>query len=300
MSQPEDWGVQEAGPATPQAFAGRINDSLDALLSLHKGGARPDYAVAGTMWIDDTATPWLLYLYDGTSDILLGSINNSTHAITWISSAAYTLGSFQVFTSSGTWTKPDGCRAVLVEVVGPGGGGAGATGGSSECSVGGGGGAGEYARRWITSPGSSETVTVGTGGAGGAANATPQAGAAGSGNSSFGSHVSAAPGQGGSPMTTGTSPLFVAGGAGGNGGSGGTIICKGQPGSPGIRLSGTVGHSGNGAPGPFGGGGEGSVSVNNGIVGEIGAGGSGAASFSVAQRGGGNGGNGIVIVWEFY
>lgn len=72
----------------------------------------------------------------------------------------------EVFTSSGTWTKPSGTTSIEVWVVGGGGGGSGiassATGGGS-----GGGGGGATYKRFTTGIGTTETVTVGTGGAGG-------------------------------------------------------------------------------------------------------------------------------------
>jgi hypothetical protein len=60
--------------------------------------------------------------------------------------------SFQVFTSSGTWTRPAGCKAVKVIVTGGGGGGGGSSSGGSggtssfgaHCSATGGGGGGHF------------------------------------------------------------------------------------------------------------------------------------------------------------
>ncbi len=73
----------------------------------------------------------------------------------------------QVFTTNATWIKPAGCKYVIVEVVG-GGGGGGAI--ASQNNGGGGGGGGGYAKRIVTSPGATETVTVGLGGTGGTSN----------------------------------------------------------------------------------------------------------------------------------
>lgn len=51
----------------------------DALHSMHKGPTRPSYAIAGTMWIDDATTPWLLKVFNGTAnDITLGKIDATT------------------------------------------------------------------------------------------------------------------------------------------------------------------------------------------------------------------------------
>lgn len=63
-----------------------VNDNLepwrDAILSLHSGSSRPSYAVAGTLWLDTSATPWVLYCFDGTNDISLGTINATTNVYT--------------------------------------------------------------------------------------------------------------------------------------------------------------------------------------------------------------------------
>ncbi|HRI77592.1 MAG TPA: hypothetical protein PLX33_11480 [Alphaproteobacteria bacterium] len=53
-----------------------------ALLSSHKGSTAPSYAVAGTIWLDDNATPWLLKIYDGSDWITFGAVNATTNAFT--------------------------------------------------------------------------------------------------------------------------------------------------------------------------------------------------------------------------
>lgn len=99
----------------------------------------------------------------------------------------------QVFTSSGTWTKPSGFGAksyALIQVWAAGGGA-----GRGMANVGAGGG-GSYKARWIllSSLGSTETVTVGAGGLG----RTGSTGDGGDGNNTtFGSWVTAYGGQGG-------------------------------------------------------------------------------------------------------
>lgn len=49
-------------------------------LTTNSGIQRPSYAVAGTKWLDTSSTPWLWKMFDGTSDIILGSINPTTHS----------------------------------------------------------------------------------------------------------------------------------------------------------------------------------------------------------------------------
>lgn len=86
MSQ-YDFGDLES-PLTGTAL---INTHLepfrDALHSMHKGSSRPSYAVAGMMWVDDNTTPWVLYMFDGSDDISLGTINPTTNVFTPAGSA---------------------------------------------------------------------------------------------------------------------------------------------------------------------------------------------------------------------
>ena len=83
------------------------------------------------------------------------------------------LASVQVFTSSGTWTRPTGITKVMVEVQGAGGGGC---KGSSYHTAGAGGG---YARKFLNvSSISTSTITIGAGGAGSASGAVANGSAA--------------------------------------------------------------------------------------------------------------------------
>lgn len=146
----------------------------------------------------------------------------------------------QVFTSSGSWTKPTGARFVRIRCIAAGGG-------SNDPAAGAGGGA--YAESTIAaaSLGSSETVTVGTGGT-----ITPTDG----GDTSFGAHVVA---KGGAK---------AGGGFGPQGAGGSASASTGQ-----IKLDGRTGNvlwPGGAPPGlPMGAYGSGAVGATAGTAGLV-------------------------------
>lgn len=57
----------------------RINGVVPALVTNHKGPARPGYVQPGMMWIDDSGSEWLLNLYDGAGDVAIAAIDPDTH-----------------------------------------------------------------------------------------------------------------------------------------------------------------------------------------------------------------------------
>ena len=237
------------------------------------------------------------------ANTLIGNNTGSSASPAALSAAAVqamlALKTVQVFTSSGTWTRPTGCRYVRVRLTGGGGGGGGATAAASQCCAASGGSSGGYGEGFfdVTST-SSVTITIGAGGAGGAAaNGTGGNG----GTTSFGALLSANGGTGGSGMASGTAVAYVTASAAAAGGTGGSINAGGSSGGYSMRNSGTVFMSGTGAPSHFGGAGRG---TNFGSVGAAGgapgAGGSGAASSSTTGYVGGAGAAGIIIVEEYY
>lgn len=79
-------------PATTDgpALANALTDTQKAHLSSHSGTARPIYAVAGTIWIDNSVSPWHLNMFNGAQDTLLGTVNPTTGVFyAAIDSAAY-------------------------------------------------------------------------------------------------------------------------------------------------------------------------------------------------------------------
>jgi hypothetical protein len=243
---------------TPNANIGSVTlnvNSLGAKTLKKNGGA--DNLVAN----DLIAGGVYVAIYDGTVFQLITAIGGS----------AVGLQSFQVFTTSGTWTKPSDVKNVRAVVIGGGGnGGSGAT----SNGAGGGGAAGGVAEEFIDVTGtSSETVTVGAAG----------------GTSSLGALLSATGGANGANATSGASGLGGTGGVG----SSGNINAQGADGASG--SAGNGGSGGTGGSSFYGGGARGSTTGTGDAAGNYGSGGGGG----FANQTGGAGSGGIVIVWEY-
>ncbi len=217
--------------------------------------------------------------------------------------AGYSLtGRVEILTGTTSYTPTSGTFAILVELIA--GGGSGGGGGSTAVSAaaGGGGGGGGYSASLIVAPGVGPiTVAVGAGGL--APTAGNNVGNAGNDTSFNSGAVLAKAGLGGGAGGTGgTTPLFVLGGAGGASGSGvGDVVCDGAPGGASYVPSGTVGQSGRGANGPFGGGATERIGQSAGATGgNYGSGGSGGLTLNGgAATAGGAGAPGLMIIWEF-
>lgn len=62
-----------------------LNNFQEDVYSSNSGTSRPSYVVAGMLWIDTTTNPWVLKIFNGTDDIVLG--NASTTGLTFSPSA---------------------------------------------------------------------------------------------------------------------------------------------------------------------------------------------------------------------
>jgi len=229
---------------------------------------------------------------------ILDSAGNEKNTI--ISGCLIRISSYGTTTST-KHTVDAKCKRARVKMIGGGGGGAGVNGNTSQVGVGGGGGSGGYCEKDYTVTGGTRfTVVSGGGGAGGLS---------GTNNGSDGSDstctdgtttITAKGGKGGISLAAGTSAISALGGAISSISTNGDINGYGQPGEPGVRLSGTIGLSGAGGYNIYGGGGRGLVVAQAGIDGNLyGSGGSGAISTAAVNRAGGAGANGIIIIEEY-
>ncbi len=75
MSQ-HDLNIANADGATVRAD---LNGAFAALGTSMKGPSVPPSPQAGLVWLDDSASPWTLRIYDGVDWIVIGTVNASTN-----------------------------------------------------------------------------------------------------------------------------------------------------------------------------------------------------------------------------
>ena len=229
-----------------------------------------------------TGTPSAANLTAGTGITITNAAGSITISASGSGPTSGTLLNIQVFKTNGTYTPTSGMSHCIIQCLGGGAAG----GGSANGQGGGGGGSGGFSQSYVSSGtiGGSQTVTIGAGGTG----ASDAIGGNG-GNTSVGSIVIA---NGGSGGINGDATTIGQAGAGATSGTG-DITFPGNGGIPAIGGSG-------GAASMFGGGtiitvvGNGTSAASN-----SGAAGSGSLSSAVPSFSGGNGGSGLVIIYEY-
>lgn len=234
---------------------------------------------------------------NNTADNVQDAIENNSNRER-IAPAIFTAG-------SGTYVPPEGCRSIRVEGVAAGGGAGGVDGVGSDDSMGSGGGGGGYFRLFIESDDleASYAYAVGAGGAGGVAGDND--GVAG-GNTTFNGATNTAQANGGFPgsgHTADGASSFANGGAGGSvaiSGFSSEISVPGQRGRERRLFTGVFAFMSRGGDSFFASGAASDSTAGAGMDGVLGSGGSGAHSNNATDRAGGAGGDGMLLITEFY
>jgi hypothetical protein len=239
--------------------------------------------------------------YPSGADVPL-AVQNLAEALDAFLTGQYRLVAIRYITSGVTYEPTAGVDALYVECVGGGGAGGGCNTGATNGAAGGGGGGGGYAAVWATTMKHPFTVAVGLGGVGASA-----ANGGHGGDTTFDSPsiCTGAGGTGGLKSDVGAvGSETVMGGQGSLGGqfSVGDAGFPGEPGDWGLCLAAAQVGGGAGGSSVFGAGGRGLINATS--VGSGGAayGGGGAGATIISggvSRPGGDGGSGLIRVWEF-
>jgi hypothetical protein len=256
---------------------------------IHDNAGVLEFKNAGGLWASFNGT--IQAFFSGGNTV--SQIKFADGTVQTTASGGGSIPDYQVFTASGTWTKPASATMTYIECWGGGGGAYGGLG------AGGGGG---YFAKWIRTNQLTATVvvTIGAGGAGVVGNGGGgSAYAVAGGNSTFGSYITA---QGGGPggYQYAGSPYYALGGKGG--GNGGVQTreytdqngssCNPPPAAP--AMSGGSGLTmycdANPNGSDYGGGGGGCGGIAGGASSYGGAGGSGIGNGTAGAAPGGGGG----------
>jgi len=203
----------------------------------------------------------------------------------------------RAFTSSGRFTVPDEVNKVMVEVWGAGGGGAYT---QNHPGAAGGGGGGYSIGIFEVVPGDRYDITVGDGGGGGKkGNEDGETGETSFFTSPSGADLLMATGGGGGRDNVGGDPAGIGGRGGvGMGGIGRYGIAGSDGGSGQYHDENYPSQGANGGnSGKGGGGGAGARAGEDAVDGQVPGGGGGGGTNTVGERNGGDGADGMVVVW---
>ena len=298
-----------------------LNNVLAAIRTVNSGATAPASTVADMLWYEtDTFTLWKRNA-GNSAWVSLGVFNETTLKFepnqTFASNAQATAGTdntvamtplrvaqaiaaqvsstnYQVFTASGTWTKPAGISAnaiVIVQMWAAGGGGG--KGDSTNTMAAGGGGGGFTQVAFLASSlAATQSVTVGLGGAGGT---TSNVGSAG-GLSQFASAIVYGGSGGGSGGSSGNRSGARGGGWSNLGINEGGLAEDGGATTAPSQFGGGAGSGAGQASlfGAFWGGGGGKSSSGAGVSTSVFGGAGGAAATAGTAPGGGGGGKAYV------
>lgn len=215
--------------------------------------------------------------------------------------------SSQVFTGSGTWTKPTGCTRIVIEAVGGGGGSGGINGTAAASGVTAGGGSGFYGMTGVLDVSAVVSAAVTIGAAGTAGNATTNGGNGGNTAITIGATTYTWSGGGGSDFRNAGTSTFSSM-EGGLGGTGTNVTGGSEQGTTGVFSHTDLNvTSGAGGSTPLGTGGRAIHAFLSGVVsgGQAaagrGAGGGGAINLSTnSDQLGAAGTAGYMRIWEYY
>ena len=104
-----DFGVINPTTKNGTELATDLNSDRDAMHTQHSGTGRPSYVVAGMIWIDTTTTTWSVFMFDGTDDILLYTVDTVANTTSLFGGATLTLvdiGKIATITATRSGTPP--------------------------------------------------------------------------------------------------------------------------------------------------------------------------------------------------
>lgn len=278
---------------------------------------------AGNVTTSATLTSGVTVVGNGGTDVALSALTATVVKATTGTLSAATAGTdyvvpgvlvgIQVITATGagTYTPTSGTVSVVIELQGAGGGGAGADGSSGNNAVGMSGGGGAWLRKRLTANFSGAGYVVGAKGTGGASgNGTGNDGANTTFTDTAGSPVTYTAGGGTGGSTGGPFVNFIRPGDGTDGTGGtatnGDVNTTGGYAEISMCLANGTATSGSGGRSMYSGGAQAATigAINTSLAGNAaggkgGGGGGAVCSGTATALAGGDGSDGVIIIWEY-